>query len=279
MVEFIARPLPGPLRYAAATPWRGVLHTTEGSTTSTYKNGTEAPQLTVSVQQRRTWLHYDYRKYAGKALKHPLGTPETNRTRCVQIEVIGFCDPAKASSPFHIGKWTEDDYAYLASVMRRIEADTGIPRRTGVKFKPYPGSFGPSNGVRLGWAAWAAYNGWLGHQHVPGNVHGDPGGINIAKLLVAPPPPPTQQEDDDVRVLARFHSPHPKAPAAYVTDLKSRRGVINSTVESALEATGVDQTFWFTTDEEMLSFAGPLEPDSWEFDGKQWAPQTAPPPA
>ncbi|HEY6222818.1 MAG TPA: hypothetical protein VIW26_03470, partial [Gemmatimonadales bacterium] len=48
-----------------------------------------------------------------------------------------------------------------------------------------------NNGVRFTAAAWLAFDGWCGHQHVPNNDHGDPGAIDIARLLaIAAPTPP-----------------------------------------------------------------------------------------
>ncbi|MGP3971520.1 hypothetical protein [Streptomyces sp. 6N223] len=71
-------------------------------------------------------------------------------------------------------------------------------------WKPYPASYGP-NGVRLTGAQWLAYYGWLGHQHVPENDHGDPGDIDFARVLehakgtatqpTTPKPPPEQEND------------------------------------------------------------------------------------
>jgi murein DD-endopeptidase MepM/ murein hydrolase activator NlpD len=58
------------------------------------------------------------------------------------------------------------------------------------------GSSGLNNGVRLGGAEFKSYNGILGHQHVSGNLHGDPGRIDVTKVIamasgIAIPPPTT----------------------------------------------------------------------------------------
>lgn len=63
---------------------------------------------------------------------------------------------------------------------------TGCPPVAPIPFHQYP----PENGIRLGsepwrmgFAAWRNATGLFGHQHVPENVHGDPGALDIGKVL------------------------------------------------------------------------------------------------
>lgn len=194
-IKWVNHPFGGALAYQANTPWRGVIHTTESPSLPSYSNGAVAPQITFDIKNRVAYKHYDYKNYAGKSLKHPSGTPVTNTTRCVQIEIIGYCDPAQSSSPLYIGKWTDADYAALNELLHEIEADVGIPHKFVPNWKAYPSSYG-NNGVRMDNTDWAKFSGWCGHQHVPNNVHGDPGAINVSKLsAVVPEPPVTGQED------------------------------------------------------------------------------------
>jgi hypothetical protein len=100
---------------------------------------------------------------------------------CVQVEVVGFAARAPGLSAGYL--------AALSSFARDIEAVTGTPRRCGVTFKAYPDSYGAGNGVRLSEATWRSYSGHLGHMHVPGNEHGDPGALDIAAILRLAAPP------------------------------------------------------------------------------------------
>jgi hypothetical protein len=59
----------------------------------------------------------------------------------------------------------------------------------------YPASYGDAP-QRLSPAAWDAYSGVLGHQHAPDNSHGDPGAIDINRILSA------ARGDDDVALTA-----------------------------------------------------------------------------
>ena len=76
--------------------------------------------------------------------------------------------------------------------MRWLEEHRGIAPVSTVEWKSFEkgnpgGSAGAKNGVRMSNAAYVAYSGWLGHQHVPENDHGDPGNIPIAALLAVKP--------------------------------------------------------------------------------------------
>ena len=170
-------------------PPRGVLHTTEGSTASgaiaAMRQANTWSHITATFEGNRfhAWQHIPLDR-AARALRNPPGGVQTNRqgSACVQIEVVGFAQRADQLPPAYL--------AGLAALMRQVEQATGIPRRSSVTWKAYPASFG-ANGVRLSGAAWNGYSGWLGHQHVPENDHGDPGLIDINALLSGPP-----QEDD-----------------------------------------------------------------------------------
>lgn len=62
---------------------------------------------------------------------------------------------------------------------------------------------------RLSPAAWRAYNGHIGHQHVPKNDHWDPGKLNVARICelarqiegdTPPPPPPPPPLPEEITV-------------------------------------------------------------------------------
>lgn len=165
----------------------GVLHTTE-SPRGKYRSGgprnygnfghTSFPHFTVDVQGGKfvAFQHISIR-HAAKALRNTSGGVQTNREGVIQIEVVGSATQPLTSDPVMVEG--------LSALMRWIESQTQIPAASGVTWKAYPASYG-NNGVRLSNAAWEGYAGWLGHQHVPENTHGDPGAITISALLPAP---------------------------------------------------------------------------------------------
>lgn len=162
--------------------WRGVLHTTEGDTyaaaRSAYGAGV-APHFTVSFEGGvfQAWQHISIDR-AARALAHPAGTIDTNRLRCIQIEIVGH-----AASAGTLPKQYLDG---IGKLMRWIESNTGIPRSTGVQFHSDKDGIvlaRDTSPIRLSAQDWVAYQGWLGHQHVPVNDHWDPGAIDINYLL------------------------------------------------------------------------------------------------
>lgn len=111
---------------------------------------------------------------AGRGLRNLSGGVQTNRqgTKNIQIEVVG-----QAAKP-----WTNTACKNLDVIVKWLRGHgikdvwpEGAP-------KPYPASYG-NNGDRST-AAWAQ-NGHFGHSQVPENLHGDPGAIDINKILKA----------------------------------------------------------------------------------------------
>lgn len=167
-------PYPGAGGWLDNTPFRGVIHTTEGGTSTgafnAYSSTGNVPHFTVA--SGGIWQHVALDQSAS-ALAHPAGTVQTNRWRAIQIEVVGF-----AAQPM----WSDVTIATMRKLMVWLEANCGI-KPTAPTFKAYPASYGTNNGVRFSAAQWQAFNGWCGHQHVPSNAHGDPGAIPINRLL------------------------------------------------------------------------------------------------
>lgn len=164
-----------------AGPYRIVLHTTEGGTyagaRSAYKTNNSAPHFTGSYEKGRFehWQHVALNRSA-TALRHPAGTVHTNRLSAIQIEVV-----AQAAKP----AWPDGLMVGVADLIAWIATQTGV-KSVAPHFKPYPASYGLNNGIRFTPADWLTFNGVCGHQHVPGNDHGDPGAINIVALLPVP---------------------------------------------------------------------------------------------
>lgn len=173
----------------------GVLHTTEGTTLPDYGGGASAPNITglpdIPNKKIKWYQHFDVDR-SSRALVNASGGVETNTLNAFQAELVGTCDPSHRTS------WGSRkagvDYIYwpdapdwalreVAVLVAWLHDNHGFRNVSTVTFKPYPASYGSGNGVRLTGAQWSNYYGWLGHQHVPENLHGDPGDIDIAKIL------------------------------------------------------------------------------------------------
>ena len=159
------------------TSWRGVLHTTEGSSyagaLAAYKANRSAPHFTVSFEGGvfRCWQHVPIDR-AARALKNTFGGVETNRTRCIQIEIVGRAATSGSLPPAYLDG--------IGRLMRWVEYQTGLPR-TGPG-RAFAHKYGQS-GLRFTFAEWKTFSGWCGHCHVPENTHWDPGTIDITALL------------------------------------------------------------------------------------------------
>lgn len=182
----------------------GVVHTTEGMTLPTYNNGAMAPTITgvpvIGSQDIRWYQHYDVDESA-RALENKLGGVSTNTANAFQIELVGTCDASKAAT--WSGKVAGKDYLYwpaapewalkeVAWLVKWLNTNHKIPltcvktwlaygkdtRRPGV----VPASYGASP-ARMTFDQWTKFTGWCGHQHVPENVHGDPGSMNFLRVI------------------------------------------------------------------------------------------------
>lgn len=151
--------------------WRGLLHTTEGTDFDVMdrvlKSKRACPHFLVGKDGRiRQYMPVNE---GARALANLPGGVETNRARCVQIEVCGF-----AREP----NWPAAQKDAVRRIVRFCELAVGIPRVSTVVFRDRVGHLSPE--------AWLSYRGWLGHQHCPENDHFDPGPIDIHELLRLP---------------------------------------------------------------------------------------------
>lgn len=164
-----------------------VIHTTEGMGWPGYARGGQAPHATIQAIPGRGILvreHIPEEQYA-KALMNLPGGAQTNRRGCLQYEFMGTCDPASKAKMYF---WPEADEVVLKAVADYLRSKMlrwGIPFQAPA-FQAYSASYGPlggTNKVRMSTATWNTYQGIVGHQHVPENVHGDPGAFPVAKLI------------------------------------------------------------------------------------------------
>lgn len=115
------------------------------------------------------------------ALKHdPTTSPQTNRAGVIQLEIDGFAEEAHTWSQAKLD-WITD--VIVAPACRAMGVDGHAFRRC----------LGEHDGVALTKTSspirmndpdeWYAFNGLFGHQHAPGvsgNVHWDPGRLDLA---------------------------------------------------------------------------------------------------
>lgn len=116
----VSKPFDGsPGGYAGGHPFKIVHHTTEGSSAEgafeAYRNSKNIPHFTVD--DMTIYQHVDTDR-AASALRHPIGTTETNRSSAVQIELVGFAGRAKSAASLQ----------NMARLCRWIEATHGVPR-------------------------------------------------------------------------------------------------------------------------------------------------------
>lgn len=182
-------------------------HSTEGRSVPTYGSGSSkgasAPNFTVLPDfknRRALWYqHFDFDE-SSRALVNLGGGVETNTANVCQIEIVGTCDPRYRSSwsGYKSGvdylfvpdapDWFLDDladFAAWAHLNHGVRLEAKRPNGSALLFKPYPSSYGTKadNEVRLTGTEWQEFYGHCGHQHVPENLHGDPGNFDIVTLL------------------------------------------------------------------------------------------------
>lgn len=170
-----------------------VWHSTEGRSLPDYRGGLDAPNITAvpdfAARRLRWFQHHDLDR-SSRALRNEDGGVETNTLNVCQVEIVGTCDPAarsrwaQVSGDFlyapELPGWAIRDLAEFAKWMRDHH---GVPLTSDVAFKAYPVSYGASNGVRMSPARWNGFKGHCGHQHVPENLHGDPGAFPMRAIL------------------------------------------------------------------------------------------------
>lgn len=179
--------------------WRCVLHSTEGlsieSAVGAYTTGGVPPTVTIDPDQQRKAQHIDTDRSAYAVMNQPGGV-ETNRWRCVQCEIVMFADQAKAQQygGLYVGDLTDQHYAFIRECLLELQADKPFTFN-GPKFIHYPDSYGKTK-YRMSFGEWEQFGGTCGHQHVPENLHGDPGELDRVRLFLPPAPPAPPPEED-----------------------------------------------------------------------------------
>lgn len=186
-------------------PWRLELHTTEGKSVAgalaAYESSGAYPHFTVRYETKERLQHVSLSR-SSTASRNLDGGVETNRWRCIQVEIVGFAGESHT--------WSKEKLEWLGrEVVAPIRAQVGFqlvaPKFVGTE----SGTIATTTAKqRMSFEAWKAFNGVCGHQHVPENHHWDPGRLDIATILaaaggVASPAPSgaVSEEDEDVSAI------------------------------------------------------------------------------
>lgn len=167
-----------------------VLHSTEGTSLPSYGGGASAPNITAVPDfgsRKLRWFQHFRIDSSSRALVNLRGGAETNTLNVVQVELVGTCDPSthrRWGSRRHI-YWPEaPDWALrdLGEFLGWLHREHDLKLRAPSQWPAYPGSYGRTS-ARMSTAEWQGFYGVCGHMHVVENDHGDPGSIDIDKVL------------------------------------------------------------------------------------------------
>jgi hypothetical protein len=174
------------LSWTEKTDPKGCLHTTETSGRPGYKNWTVHPHATIRpIPNKGIEIRQNIPfSRASFSLRNLPGGVQTNTDYVFQFELIG---TSERGGPGYF--WPDADGTVLLALyddlIKPLSDAAGIPLRA-QPFQSYPASYGArgqTNTVRLSGGSFDDYSGWLGHQHVPENVHGDPGAFPWARMM------------------------------------------------------------------------------------------------
>jgi hypothetical protein len=152
-----------------------VWHTTETAGLPNY--GGSSPHFTLDPLDGRLWQHIPLNR-AARALQ--AGGP--NFWNTIQVELLGYADTALARRrgvpERAVVNWSDSTYERIAELARWIEVNFGVPRKCAVEFASHTSHLASLDAVK-------GYVGHIGHQHIVGNDHWDPGLLKIDRVLAA----------------------------------------------------------------------------------------------
>jgi hypothetical protein len=160
-------------------PFRGVIHTTQSvdysPSANNYYGGTDAPHFTVVRKSSgvKVFQHFSTNN-GSRALFNEDSGVQTNRGGAIQIEIAW-----RAENILALPVPMKDA---LRDLIDWISATKNI-QKIAPPFFPESEAYGTGATSRMSFQTWKAFNGWCGHQHVPENIHWDPGLIDIGYLL------------------------------------------------------------------------------------------------
>lgn len=171
-----------------------VLHSTETAGWPGYPDF--APTLTYDPWKHQWRQHMPLNRSA-TTLADPSSTAvRENRDNVVQVEIVGYCDPARwPKYGKNVEQVDDEALADLGAFLAFMHAEWQLPLSAVANWVSYPKSYGAKASQRLTGPQYDAFKGVLGHQHVSGNDHGDPGRLPITAIIraaatgaTAPPP-------------------------------------------------------------------------------------------
>lgn len=176
-----------PAKLSASNP-KIILHTTEGTGWTDYAQGAKAPTFTINPWTKAVQQHMPL-QYGSRALRGSIAINASG----VQVEIVGCTVKAWAAKikrpDLYIGNFGDDEYAYLARVFADVQRLCGIPNVTTVAWPLAAATKGDetygNTKWRLSLSQWNAARGFVGHLHAPGNVHSDPGCLDVPRLIRA----------------------------------------------------------------------------------------------
>lgn len=187
---------------AKIVPNCGVIHTTEGTSLPGYQGGATAPNYTARpniARKRLDWFAHFEDQCSSRALRNLAGGVETNTANALQVELVGTCDPGTRDAWERKGLREGEHFIFwpdapvwalkgLAEFVAWAKREHGIPIAgppgAGHFWTAYPTSYANGGGQRMTGAQWRKFKGWCGHQHVPENVHGDPGRLPWGRVKI-----------------------------------------------------------------------------------------------
>jgi len=183
-----------------------VIHTTETESWPGYSGGASSPNATYHPRLRQIRQHHSNNR-SSRALRDPSSTVvRENRDKVFQLEIIAYSDYALARSVggLWIGDLTKSHFDDIAAMIVQLHREEDLPLGSTVRWKEGQKTY--VSGVRLSGPSFDAYRGILGHVHVSGNDHWDPGGLRYSQLDAAidrllgntPTPEPELPEEDEM---------------------------------------------------------------------------------
>lgn len=217
-VERIPNARAGGGTYVAGVPWKFCAHTTEVVPSAV--DGARAMARRHEYPPHLwAWPEKDWvgqtvpLDRAAFALKHPAGTPETNKLRVIQVELIG----RAADTP----GWPLEWWEWIGRRVLRPVIAAGYSINLG-NVAPTTGNdgYGVHGRVRLSRAAFRVFDGVLCHANVPDNEHWDLGDGRLDLIARGaagtPMPEPLPVEEDDMPKVYDIIDPHPDKGASWL---------------------------------------------------------------
>lgn len=148
-------------------PNKILLHTTEGTTNGydAYPAGNKYPaHFIIDLKKKEGYQNFSINQPA-------LAIKDYDTAGPIQIEIVGFSNSNSNgyNLEYDVRNFTDEDWDYLATVLRAISEQTDIPLTSKVTWGQHT--------ARMGTQEFVDYEGVLGHMHAPANDHNDPGDI------------------------------------------------------------------------------------------------------